>query len=69
VRLFDGFVDASASLAPPVLRRSVMARRDLTVFTHPSSRKLRTLLGLPVEDPATTQKPAKTRKGTKERAK
>jgi CRISPR system Cascade subunit CasA len=52
VRLFDAFVDAAAVLAPPELGRTVMARRDLVRFTHPSSRKLRKMLGLPVEEGA-----------------
>lgn len=49
IHLFDTFLDVSASLATPELRRAVLARRDLVMFTHPSSRKLRRILSLPVE--------------------
>jgi CRISPR system Cascade subunit CasA len=49
--LFDSFVDASAALAPPDLRRAVAARRNLDLFTSPRSRKLRKALSLPVDEP------------------
>jgi CRISPR system Cascade subunit CasA len=52
VDLFDTFVDAAASLAPPELGRAVAARRRLVLFTMPASRKLRNLLGLPVPEAA-----------------
>jgi CRISPR system Cascade subunit CasA len=52
VRLFDVFVDAAASLAPPELGRMVAARRELILFTSPTARKLRNLVELPVEDVA-----------------
>lgn len=66
--LFDTFVEASADLAAPDLRRAVLARRGLDQFTRPSSPKLRKLLGLPVEESEKpeTAKASRPRKPGKE---
>ena len=64
--LFDTFVETSAEMAAPDLRRAVLARRDLFRFTHPSSTKLRKLLGLPVEESAKPRKAAKRVQAKKE---
>ena len=50
LELFQTFVEPSADLAAPDLRRALHAERALTLFTHPSSTKLRKLLNLPVEE-------------------
>lgn len=60
IKLFDQFVDASAGLAAPDLRRAVVARRALEQFTRPSAPKLRKLLVLPVDE---ISKPPKAAKG------
>lgn len=52
MRLFDSFASAPAELAPPDMRRTVLARRSLDQFTNPSALKLRKLLGLTVEEKA-----------------
>ena len=65
--LFDTFVNASADLAAPDLRRAVLARRDLDQFTRPSAVKLRKLLGLPIDETANStkkSKPDKPKKGS-----
>jgi CRISPR system Cascade subunit CasA len=62
--IFDVFVEASAEVAAPGLRRAVLARRNLQQFTHPSSRKLRKLLGLTVDE---APKPGKKRKASKKK--
>jgi hypothetical protein len=64
--LFDAFVDVSADLAAPDLRRAVLARRNLVQFTRPSFPKLRKCLGLLVEESAKPAKGAKSRRPTKE---
>lgn len=64
--LFDEFVAAPVDLAAPDLRRAVKARRDLVRFTHPSSTKLRKLLGLPVEEPTPSDKAKRARRPRKE---
>jgi CRISPR system Cascade subunit CasA len=63
--LFDSFIEVSAEIAAPDLRRAVNARRNLEQFTRPSSTKLRELLGLTVEESATRKK-SKDRKPRKE---
>jgi CRISPR system Cascade subunit CasA len=55
--LFDSFIEVSAELAAPDLRRAVVARRNLEQFTRPSSSKLRKLLNLTVEESAKPNKP------------
>lgn len=57
--LFDSFVEAAATLAPPELGRTVAARRKLVLFTSTASRKLRSLLGLTVPDVAANRGGAK----------
>lgn len=68
LRLFDTFVEISADLAAPDLRRAVLARRSLDQLTRPSSPKLRKLLGLPVEEREKPErsKASRTRKPRKE---
>lgn len=66
--VFDSFVAVSADLAAPDLRRAVLARRNLLMFTSPASRKLRKLLGLPVDDrpepPGKKRNPSKRKERT-----
>lgn len=67
LELFDTFVELSADLAAPDLKRAVLARRDLQQFTHPTWTKLRKVLGLTADDPDRTKLPKKersSRKGT-----
>jgi CRISPR system Cascade subunit CasA len=65
LELFDRFVDAVASIASPELGRTVRARRDLAMYTHPASRKLRSALALRVEEPgARNQRPKRAVKET-----
>jgi len=60
--VFDAFVEVSADLGAPDLRRAVLARRNLQQFTSPTSRKLRKLLGLEVE---VAPEPGKKRNSSK----
>jgi hypothetical protein len=64
--IFDAFVEVSADLASPDLRRAVLARRKLQQLTHPTFRKLRKLLGLSVDEPADEGKKRKANKLRKE---
>ncbi len=64
--LFDRFVEASADLAAPDLRRAVVARRALEQFTRPWSSRLRKLLALPVDEAVKPEKATKTRTKKKE---
>ncbi|WP_242393190.1 type I-E CRISPR-associated protein Cse1/CasA [Anaeromyxobacter oryzisoli] len=66
LELFDTFVEITADLAAPDLRRAVLARRSLYQFTFPSSPKLRKLLGLPVEERSEGGSKPRARKPRKE---
>lgn len=65
--LFDTFVDAAPTLAPPELGRVVGARRNLVLFTSPRSRKLRGLLGLPIPETAQAGARPKDRKNKRKK--
>lgn len=64
--LFDSFIQTSADLAAPDLRRAVLARADLGRFTRPTSNGLRKLLGLSFDETTKAKKSTKSRKARKE---